>query len=54
VLLNSATRQAVAWREFDVSVAATGDDPVAGAAAAQAAARQLSTEVAAFSAERAR
>ena len=54
VLLNSATRQAVAWREFDVSVAATSDDPVAGAAAAQAAARQLSTEVAAFSAERAR
>lgn len=54
VLLNSATRQAVAWREFDVSVAATGDDPVAGAAAAQAAARQLASEVAAFSAERAR
>jgi len=54
VLLNSTTRQAVAWREFDVSVAATGDDPVAGAAAAQAAARQLATEVAAFSAEWAR
>lgn len=54
VLLNSATRQAVAWREFDVSVAATSDDPVAGAAAAQAAARQLASEVAAFSAERAR
>jgi cholesterol transport system auxiliary component len=54
VLLNSATRQAVALREFDVSVAATGDDPVAGAAAAQAAARQLASEVAAFCAERAR
>lgn len=54
VLLNSATRQAVAWREFDVSVAASSDDPVAGAAAAQAAARQLASEVAAFSAERAR
>lgn len=54
VLLNSATRQAVALREFDVSVAATGDDPVAGAAAAQAAARQLASEVAVFCAERVR
>lgn len=54
VLLNSSTRQAVAWREFDVSVAAASDDPVAGAAAAQAAARQLLAEVAAFCAERAR
>lgn len=54
VLLNSTTRQAVAWREFDVSVAAASDDPVAGAAAAQAAARQLLAEVATFCAERAR
>jgi len=53
VLLNSSTRQAVAWREFDVSVAAASEDPVAGAAAAQAAAQQLLTEVATFCAEQA-
>jgi cholesterol transport system auxiliary component len=51
VLLNNSNRQAVAWREFHVSVKASGEDPVAGAAAAQAAARQLVAEVAAFCAE---
>jgi cholesterol transport system auxiliary component len=48
VLLDSASGQALAWQEFDVSVAAAGDDPVAGAAGAQAAARQLVAAVAAF------
>ncbi|MBV1731364.1 MAG: membrane integrity-associated transporter subunit PqiC [Hydrogenophaga sp.] len=54
VLLNSTTRQAVAWREFDVSVAAASEDPVAGAAAAQAATQQLLAEVATFCAEQVR
>lgn len=54
VLLNSSTRQAVAWREFDVSVAAASEDPVAGAAAAQVAAQQLLVEVATFCAEQVR
>ncbi|MGS5087291.1 ABC-type transport auxiliary lipoprotein family protein [Hydrogenophaga sp. A37] len=51
VLLNNRTREAVAWREFNISVNATGEDPVAGAAAAQAAAMQLAAAVAAFCAE---
>lgn len=54
VLLDGATRQAFAWREFDVSVVAGGDDPVSGARAAQAAAQQLAAAVAAFGAEQAR
>lgn len=51
VLLNNRTREAVAWREFHISVNATGEDPVAGAAAAQEAAMQLAAAVAAFCAE---
>lgn len=51
VLLNNRTREAVAWREFNISVNATSEDPVAGAAAAQEAAMQLAAAVAAFCAE---
>jgi ABC-type uncharacterized transport system auxiliary subunit len=51
VLLNNRTREALAWREFNISVNATGEDPVAGAAAAQEAAMQLAAAVAAFCAE---
>lgn len=54
VLLDAASRQALAWREFEISVPAAGDDPVAGAVAAQRAAQQLLAEVAAFCAAQAR
>jgi cholesterol transport system auxiliary component len=48
VLLDGATRRVLAWRAFEARVETTGDDPVAGAVAAQAAAQQLSSAVAAF------
>jgi cholesterol transport system auxiliary component len=48
VLLDSATREVIAWREFDRSVLAAADDPVAGAAAAQQATQQVLAELAAF------
>ncbi|MFP8779843.1 ABC-type transport auxiliary lipoprotein family protein [Hydrogenophaga sp. RWCD_12] len=48
VLLDSATREVLAWREFETGVDAAGDDPVSGAQAAQTAARQLALAVAAF------
>lgn len=51
VMLDGVTRQALAWREFDIGVNAAGDDPVSGALAAQAAAQQLAQAVAAFCAE---
>jgi cholesterol transport system auxiliary component len=54
VLLDSATRRVLAWRAFEARVETTGDDPVAGAVAAQAAAQQLSVAVAAFCAGQAR
>lgn len=54
VLLDTATRQTIAWREFDVTVAAAGDNPTAGAAAAQRATRRTLLAVAAFCAEQAR
>lgn len=50
VLLDAATRQVIAWRDFELAVAAAGDDPVAGAAAAHQATRQLLQAVAAFAA----
>ena len=53
VLLDVATRQPIAWREFDVGVAAASDDPVAGVHAAHQAAQQLMRAVAAFAAEQA-
>jgi cholesterol transport system auxiliary component len=48
VLLDTATRQAVAWREFDERVPATADDPVAGVAAAHQATRRVLAALAAF------
>lgn len=54
VLLDSATRQVVAWREFDTSVAAAADDPVAGVRAAHEATQRVLAAVAVFAAEQAR
>ena len=54
VLLDGATRQVIAWREFDVAVAAAADDPVAGAHAAHRATQQLLAQLAAFCAEQLR
>ena len=51
VLLDGAARQALTWREFDISVNAAGEDPVSGAAAAQAAAEQLGAAIAVFCAQ---
>ena len=48
VLVDGATRRPIAWREFDVSVAATSEDPAGGVAAARAATQQLLGELAAF------
>jgi cholesterol transport system auxiliary component len=53
VLLEAATRQAFAWREFDVSVPAASDDPVAGVLAAHTATQRLLSAVALFCAEQA-
>ena len=54
VLLDSSTRQAIAWSELDVTVPAASDDPVAGVAAAQAAAQRVVAAVSAFCADQAR
>ena len=51
VLLDSATRQPIAWREFDVSVPAAGDNPVAGVQATHQAVQQVLAAVTAFCAE---
>ena len=48
VLLDSGTRQVIATREFDESVAARADNPVAGAAAAQQAAQRVLVALATF------
>lgn len=53
VLLDSATRQALAARDFELSVPTAGDNPVAGARAAQQAAQQLAAAVAGFCAAQA-
>ena len=54
VLLDSRTRRVIAWKMFDIGVAAQRDNPVSGAASAQLAAQQLTTAIAAFCAEQAR
>ncbi|MDP1647333.1 MAG: ABC-type transport auxiliary lipoprotein family protein, partial [Rubrivivax sp.] len=54
VLLETATRRVIAWREFDDSVAAASDDPVGGAAAAHVASQRVLAALAAFCAEQAR
>ena len=48
VLLDVASQRVVAWQAFDLAVVADGDDPVAGARAANAAVQQLMQAVAAF------
>lgn len=54
VLLDSATRQVIAWREFDENVEAPGDDPVAGVVAAREATRHAVAALAAFCAQQVR
>jgi cholesterol transport system auxiliary component len=53
VLLDSATRQVIAWREFDESMPAASDDPQGGAAAAHEVTRHVLAALAAFCAEQA-
>jgi len=48
VLLDTTTRQVIAWREFDETVPAATDDPLGGAAAAQQATRRVLAALAAF------
>ena len=54
VLLDGHNRRVLGWREVDISLPTTADDPVAGAATAQAAALQATRAVAAFCAEQLR
>ena len=54
VLLDAATRRAIAWQEFDASAAAASDDPVAGVAAAHVATQRVLTALVAFSATHAK
>ena len=51
LLVDSATRRALAAKEFNISVLAASEDPYAGAAAANGAVRQLLAELATFCAE---
>lgn len=53
VLLDSRSREVIAWREFDQAVPAASDDPAGGVAAARQAAAQVAAALAAFCAERA-
>ena len=54
VLVDTSTRQVIAWREFDETVPAAADDPVAGAVAAQQATRRVLAALAAFCADQPR
>jgi len=51
VLVDSATRQVIAWREFDESVGAATEDAPGGAAAAHLATQRVLSALAAFCAE---
>ena len=51
VLMDTATRRVVAWREFDASAVSASEDPYGGVTAAHEAARRVLTELAAFCAE---
>jgi cholesterol transport system auxiliary component len=51
VLIETATRRVVAWREFDASVPSASEDPYGGVAAANLAAHRVLAELAAFCAE---
>jgi len=48
VLVDSAARQVIAWRDFDESVVAASEDATGGAAAAQQAAQRVLAALAAF------
>lgn len=50
-LLNPATRQVIAWREFDVTVPAPTDDPYGGVIAANQAVRTVIAQLVTFCAE---
>ena len=54
VLLDTASRQVIAWREFDETVPAATDDPAGGAAAAHQATQRVLVALAAFCAAQAR
>jgi cholesterol transport system auxiliary component len=54
VLLDTATRQALAWREFDQAVPTATDDPAGGVAAAHLATQRVLAALAAFCAEQTR
>lgn len=54
VLLDTATRQVIAWREFDESVAAATDDPTGGVAAAHQATQRVLAALASFCAVQSR
>jgi len=54
VLLDTATRQVVAWREFDESVPAPSDDPAGGVAAAHQATQRVLAALSSFCAAQSR
>ncbi len=51
VLVDSATRQVLAWREFDESMSAASDDPPGGVAAAHQATQRVLAALASFCAD---
>ncbi|UCV05130.1 ABC-type transport auxiliary lipoprotein family protein [Dechloromonas denitrificans] len=53
-LVDTVSRQVLAWREFDQSIAAAQDNPYAGIMAANGAVQKVLDQLAAFSAEAAR
>jgi cholesterol transport system auxiliary component len=53
VLVDTAARRVVAWREFDASVVSASEDPYGGVLAANEAVKQVLTELAAFCAREA-
>ncbi len=54
VLLDTATRQVIAWREFDESAPAPTDDPAGGVAAAHQATQRVLAALASFCAAQSR
>jgi cholesterol transport system auxiliary component len=51
VLIETATRRVIAWREFDASMPSASEDPYGGVAAANLAAHRVLSELAAFCAK---
>lgn len=54
VLMDTITRQVIAWREFDETVPAATDDPVAGVAAAHQATQRVLVALSTFCADQIR